>query len=159
MPAKIINPGDEIDSYCTTCKLVLAHQVVALVDGNIERVICKTCGKQHKYRPHPPKSKETKSEMSSEATSTSQKEVATTAKKTSRIRKTKDSASKWEELFAGKDVSHAKIYSMNRVFAQDDIIEHKQFGYGLVTEIRAEGKMKVVFKEGLKLLACGRKAD
>ncbi len=56
MSEKILTAGDEVDSYCTTCKLVLAHQIVALVDDTPDKVICKTCGKQHKYRPNPPKS-------------------------------------------------------------------------------------------------------
>ena len=45
---------------------------------------------------------------------------------------------------------------MGSLFDQDDVIEHTKFGYGLVTEIRAEGKMEVLFKEGTKLLVCGR---
>jgi uncharacterized Zn finger protein (UPF0148 family) len=151
MTEKVISVGDEIDSYCRTCKLVLAHQVVALVDGKVEKVICKTCGKRHKYRPNPPKSRARKTGTASK------KETTTTRKKTTRTRKTKDPAARWEEVLAEKNVSHAKMYSMDGLFDQDDVIKHKKFGYGLVTEIRAERKMEVLFKEGTKLLVWGRK--
>jgi uncharacterized Zn finger protein (UPF0148 family) len=151
MTEKVINAGDEVDSWCTTCKIVLAHQVVAVVDGKVEKVICKTCGKQHKYRPNPPKSR-----MKKSTTSASKKKTKTTKRKTKRKRKSKDPAERWEEALAEKDVSHAKVYSMGGSFDQDDIINHKKFGYGLVMEIRAEGKMEVLFKAGPKLLVCDR---
>ncbi len=157
MTKKVISAGDEIDSYCTTCKFVLAHRVVAVVDGKPEKVICKTCGKRHKYRPNPPKSRTNKSKSRTRTTlSASENETTTKRKK----RKTKkDPASKWEELLAKKSVSHAKMYSMDGLFDQDDVIEHEIFGYGLVIEIRAEGKMEVLFKEGSKLLVCGREIE
>ena len=155
MTEKVINAGDEVDSYCTTCKLVLAHRVVAVVDGQVETVICKTCGRRHRYRPHAPKSRMTKSEARSETGSDSTRETRTRGKKTAKIRKTKVIINRWEELVAKKDVSRAKMYSMKGLFDQDDVIEHEKFGYGLVTAIRAEGKMEVLFKEGAKLLVCG----
>jgi hypothetical protein len=154
---KLIRVGDEIDSYCTTCKLVLAHQVVALVEGVVEKVICKTCGKQHKYRPNPPKSR-TRQITSPGTTvdSAPKKKIPKTKKPGTRTRKSKEPVNKWEELFAKKDISTAKMYSMSGVFEQDDVIAHKTFGYGLVTEIRAEGKMRVLFQKGMKLLVFGR---
>jgi len=155
MTEKVISAGDEVDSWCTTCQLMLAHRVVAAVEGKPEKVICKTCDKRHKYRPNPPKSRIKKLQTGKRKTSASKKK-ATTKRKTTRTRRTKDPAIIWEELLAAKDVSYAKIYSMSAEFDQDDIIEHKKFGYGLVTEIRAEGKMEVVFKEGTKLLVRGR---
>lgn len=152
MTEKVISAGDEVDSWCTTCKLILAHRVIAVIDGKPEKVICKTCEKRHKYRPNPPKSRVKKTKTSSAA----QKTTKTTQRKTTRTRKSKDPLAIWEEALAKKDVSAAKRYSMDGEFNQDDIIEHTQFGYGLVREIRAEGKMEVVFKKGTKLLVYGR---
>ena len=150
MSEQIISAGDEVDSYCTTCKLVLAHQVVALVDEKVEKVICKTCGKRHKYRPNPPKSRTKKS------TTTRKKTASTTKKKTTRTRKTKDPEVKWEETLADKDLSNPKTYTMDAIFEENDIINHNKFGRGLVTEIRVDGKMEVLFKDGTKLLVFGR---
>ena len=150
MSEQIISAGDEVDSYCTTCKLVLAHQVVALVDGKVDKVICNTCGKRHKYRPNPPKSRAKKSKT------TDKTAASTTKRKTTRARKTKDPAVQWEETLADKDLSNPKMYSMDGLFEENDIISHDKFGRGLVTEIRADRKMEVLFKEGTKLLVFGR---
>lgn len=149
MTEKVISAGDEVDSWCTSCQLMLAHRVVALVDGKPEKVICKTCDRRHKYRPNPPKSRTKKAKTGS----TSKKK--TTKKKTTRTRR-KAPETIWQEALAEKDMSAAKAYSMAGQFQQDDIIDHTQFGYGLVKEVRAEGKMEVVFKEGTKLLVCDR---
>jgi hypothetical protein len=45
-----IKTGSEVDSWCTKCKLILAHTVEAMADGKITRVHCKTCRGQHAYR-------------------------------------------------------------------------------------------------------------
>jgi uncharacterized Zn finger protein (UPF0148 family) len=157
MSEKVINVGDEIDSYCTTCKLVLAHQVVALVDGKVEKVVCKTCEKQHKYRPNPPKSQIQQTASPDETSAPASKGGKRPVKKATRTKKSKEPVNKWEELIAARDKSTAKTYAMDGTFEQDEVIMHKTFGYGLVTEVRAEGKMKVLFQEGLKLLAYGQK--
>ncbi len=147
MSEQVFNAGDEIDSYCTTCKIVLAHQVYALVDGVVDKVICKTCGKKHKYRPNPPKSR----------TKAAGKKAAGEKKRTTRTRRTKDPSVLWEETFAGKDLSQSKPYSISGVFQEKDIIDHKTFGPGFVTQILGEGKMEVIFKGGTKILVCERK--
>ena len=153
MSEKILSAGDEVDSYCTTCKLVLAHQIVALVDGVPDKVLCKTCHKQHKYRPNPPKSRRAKTEKKTSGKST------TTRKKTTRTRKTKDMTAKWEETLAQHEVETPKNYAMHGEFAQHDVITHRKFGRGIVTEVREEGKMEVLFKEGTKVLVFGQEED
>lgn len=42
--------GDIIDDYCSKCTLLTNHAVVALVDDTPERVCCRTCYYEHKYR-------------------------------------------------------------------------------------------------------------
>jgi hypothetical protein len=141
MSKKVMSVGDEVDSWCTKCKLMLAHNVEAMVDGQIEKVICKTCNGKHKYRPNPPKSRTKK---------------PSSRKRTTRTRRKKDPAAIWEETLANKDLSQPRAYSMQSIFVEDEIIEHSAFGIGLVTDIRAEGKMEVLFKDGPKLLVCDR---
>ena len=147
MSEKVINAGDEVDSYCTSCKLILAHRVVALVDDKPDKVLCMTCNRKHKYRPNLPKSRTKKADGDTG-----------TKKKATRTRR-KDPALIWEEALAEKGSVEAKAYAMNGDFLQGDIIEHVKFGRGLVKEIQAEGKMDVLFKEGPKLLVYGRGTD
>lgn len=143
MSEKVIKVGGEVDSWCTKCKLMLAHTVVAMVEDTIEKVECKTCNGKHKYRPNPPKSRTKKASKSA------------TKKKVTRRRK-KDPAVIWEEALEGKDVTQPKTYAMDAEFAADDVLSHPTFGIGLITEIRAEGRMEVLFKDGPKLLVCNR---
>lgn len=42
--------GDLIDDHCPRCKLLLNHAVASLMDGQVVKVICKTCYTEHAYR-------------------------------------------------------------------------------------------------------------
>ena len=145
MSEKVYSPGDEIDSWCTTCKLVLGHRVVALVDGKVDKVICSTCNKKHKYRPNPPKSRAKKKATNADGT----------PKKRVTRRRTKDPAVIWEETLGDRDLSNPSPYSFNGLFKESELIDHKKFGCGLVMRLMGEGKMEVLFKEGTKVLVCG----
>ena len=46
--------GGEADSFCTRCRMVLAHTILALEGGKPARVECNTCHGQHNYRPGTP---------------------------------------------------------------------------------------------------------
>ena len=46
--------GKDVDSWCTRCKLILAHTVEAMVGPKVTRVHCNTCGSQHAFRPTAP---------------------------------------------------------------------------------------------------------
>ena len=145
MSEKVYSPGDEIDSYCTTCKLVLGHRVVALVEGTVDKVICSTCKKKHKYRPNPPKSRAKKSTSAADGT---------TKKRVTR-RRTKDPAIIWEETLGDRDLSNQSPYTFEGTYKENELIDHKKFGCGLVMRIMGEGKMEVLFKDGTKVLVCG----
>ena len=55
----MLSVGENIDAYCLKCKLVLAHLILFKVDGVVNRVQCKTCGAEHKYRETVPGAKKT----------------------------------------------------------------------------------------------------
>jgi hypothetical protein len=42
--------GDIIDDYCTRCKLLTNHSIMALVNGEPAKVHCRTCYHEHPYR-------------------------------------------------------------------------------------------------------------
>lgn len=47
-----IRPGDDLDAYCTRCKIDLTHTVLTLASENVpERMRCNTCGSEHRYLP------------------------------------------------------------------------------------------------------------
>jgi len=153
MSEKVIAAGDEVDSYCTSCRLMLAHTVVALVGTKPDKVQCKTCGKQHKYRAKPPKS------AGGAATEDAPKKPKAVKAKTgtTRTRKTKETEAGWEEALAGRDMVNSKPYTISGEYQEREVINHKTFGFGVIVKLLAENKMQVRFKEGTKLLAFGKK--
>ncbi len=42
--------GDYIDDYCTRCKRSTDHSIVAIVDDEVQKVACRICHTEHKYR-------------------------------------------------------------------------------------------------------------
>jgi uncharacterized Zn finger protein len=64
--------------------------------------------------------------------------------------------SQFEDAMEGRDVSKPIPYKTSRKFNQDDVIQHKTFGLGLVTRVVSEKKMEVLFEESSKLLVHGR---
>ena len=145
-----IDTGDEVDSYCGQCKLERVHNVVALVDGKVAKVICKMCGSRHNYKPMDP-------EPNGSAPKAAGRGGATKNKKPSRTRRTtsaKSLESQWEAAMADKDPANSRTYSMDGSFEQGEVIEHEKFGHGSVIRVDAAGKMQVLFKDGPKRLIC-----
>jgi len=126
--------GHDIDAWCNKCKLILAHVVVALVDERPHRVQCKTCQAVHVYRENEP---------------------AKTQKTTTRRRRS-DESSEYDRRMRGRDLTKASPYRVTSTYAEDEIIEHKTLGIGLVTELIGTDKLKVLFSNGPKRLVCGR---
>lgn len=50
MSEKPVDLGDVIDDYCTRCRLIMNHSVVAIVEGEVKKVRCTTCLTEHPYR-------------------------------------------------------------------------------------------------------------
>ena len=54
MPSKTLRAGGEVDSYCTKCRLVLNHRIIAMIGNTPRKVECSTCNSHHLYRARPP---------------------------------------------------------------------------------------------------------
>jgi transposase-like protein len=42
--------GDYVDDYCSRCKRTMDHAVVAMSGEEVQKVRCRTCSYEHKYR-------------------------------------------------------------------------------------------------------------
>jgi hypothetical protein len=42
--------GDYIDDHCSRCKRTTDHAVVAMEAEEVQKVCCRTCSYEHKYR-------------------------------------------------------------------------------------------------------------
>lgn len=133
--------GSNVDSWCTRCKLMLAHTVEAMVGTKISRVHCNTCNAQHAYRPNPPGVRAASSRTRNASGHRAAKAVP----------QGKD----YDAMMRGRDTARARRYGMQERFAASEVINHPTFGYGLVTSDKGD-KIDVLFPDGLKTLAQGR---
>ncbi len=125
----MLKPGGTVDSWCGTCKLILAHTIEAMVGDKPARVHCNTCQAQHSYKPNKP---------------------GTSA------RSGKPRPTKYQTLLNGKDMAHAKRYSTKDKYEPGDILDHPSFGVGVATAVKDGTKVEVTFEGGVKLLIHGR---
>jgi DNA replicative helicase MCM subunit Mcm2 (Cdc46/Mcm family) len=129
--------AENVMTMCTKCEMELNHVVVAHNAGGIvERVKCHTCGSEHKYRPD--KKRATKK--------TSKKSISI-----QEVNLTKT----FEELAEKFKKKMPLPYSMSGSFKNDDVIDHKTFGMGIVISA-SHDKMEVVFPDEPRILVCNR---
>jgi len=130
----------DVVAYCVSCKMDLAHTVVAMDGEIVKKVLCNTCNKEHVYRA--PKG-----------------EKAPTNKKKP-VRKTRGKKIVapdvlWEKALEPAQNLISKLYTIDGSFESGEKIDHKTFGLGLITKLIQPNKMEVIFKEGTKIMIRG----
>lgn len=131
--------GGDVLAWCGKCKMELAHTVIALMDRQPARVICKTCKSQHNFK----------------------RQGASTVKRTTGARaaaapKTTVRASDyWEQKMAERKSESFVPYNAKKTFQKGNLIQHAQFGVGVVEEVRIGNKILVIFRVGEKVLVHG----
>lgn len=129
----------DLVTRCSRCKLETMHVVVVHnQEGIVDRVKCKSCGSEHKYRPDkktPP--------------------AKTLANKKHRVIKKEDFAKEFERLAEKCKGREPVPYNMSGSYKKEEVIDHKTFGMGIVTRVSYQ-KMEVSFYEGPRILACER---
>src|SRR5262245_34578614 len=155
--SKPLRAGGEVDSWCTKCKLVLNHRIIAMVGGTPVRVECSTCMSHHNFRARAPGEKApstgTSTRASSAGSSGPRSVRATAATKAQQA--VLDRERSWEKAIAGKAVTDFKSYRVDQTFAEGDLIRHKKFGDGVVTRILDPKKVEILFKDEPRTLAQG----
>ena len=63
----------------------------------------------------------------------------------------------WENASAGKYLENPRSYSPKETFVLNDVIEHKQFGVGIVMGFKEGRKIIVVFRDTTRILIQGAK--
>ena len=143
----------EIDAYCTKCKIILTHVVVAMVGKRPKKVECLTCHGQHTYRASEPGSRaKAKVEKASDESKEKAPKKTPAKKRTKTKRGVEKEKELWRETLDKKDLASAKPYSMADSYEVDDIINHNKFGMGIVTNVITAKKMEVHFEGGRKCM-------
>ncbi len=145
-------PGDDVDAWCTKCKMTLSHRVIATVGSTIQRVKCLTCNGEHKY--HPPKTEKVKAPAKKPTRAAVEK-----AKKAAMAKPSPEkSLGEWTTFMRDYPEDGApRTYRVTENFHLGEFVEHPVFGAGKVTDIVGAGKIEVAFKEGRKVLIFNRK--
>ena len=127
--------GGDIHAWCTQCKLELGHTLIAIVENVPKKVQCNTCNAQHNYRSRPLQGSRTQSKSSA--------------------RKTRSKEKTYEEYLShlrDGDPANSKKYNIKGDFHKDEIIDHLSFGIGIVLSRIQANKIKILFKDGPRLL-------
>lgn len=136
-----LRTGGEIDAWCTKCRMLLAHTIVAMVGSKPVRVQCNTCGGVHNYR------------SGTSDVRTTKASAPTAAAKAASTRATRQVIS-FDDVMASK-TREPRNYSPKAVFSVDDVVVHPTFGRGYVSAVRAD-KIDVTFRAEVKTLVHGR---
>ena len=154
MIAGHVGPGEDVEAWCTRCRMNLNHRVIAVVRGAIQRVHCLTCGGDHKY--YPPKSGQAP-ETERKRTATSTPAALPSKERKSTDRSLAKAYSEWVTFM--KDMSpgtDARPYRISESYKASEYIEHPEFGTGRVVDVLGAQRIEVIFKDGRKVMVCNR---
>jgi hypothetical protein len=152
--SKAPHAGGEIDSFCTKCRMILNHRIIAMVGSPPKRVECSTCNSHHNYRARPPGEKAEPGSVSSKK-GVSEPRAARVSHVTKAAQARRDLEHSWEKAIAGRAVSDFKRYTVAETFQAGDLVRHTRFGDGVVTQVIDNGKVVILFKDEPRTLAQG----
>ncbi len=136
-----IGVGKEILSQCNKCKLILAHIIVTMKTAtDPDKVMCKTCKSTHTYKDPSAKKKK----------ATIEKVI-----KNNRLASGKRTSQTLGEIWTSaisKAAAPSVAYSIRSSFKIGDVIDHPNFGQGIVEKLIDNNKIEVLFKEDYKTL-------
>ncbi|MGH7285830.1 MAG: hypothetical protein ACRELY_30290 [Polyangiaceae bacterium] len=147
--------GGEIDSFCTKCRMVLNHRIIAMVGANAKRVECSTCGSHHNYRARAPGDVAPRGEGGTRRVASGSGGPRSTRGPTKAQQAILDLEKFWEKATSGKPVADFKRYSTAFVYDEGSLIHHSKFGDGVVTRVLDAKKVEILFRDGHKTLAQG----
>lgn len=137
-----VKVGGETSAYCTSCRDMRLHVVVAMEAGVPAKVECRSCHRQHKYRAAPPGTK----------TATKGATRRTAAAKSAAAAPAAPTANQLEVLLESRSDRSARTYSPSERFAVGELLSHPSFGLGAVTGTPSPGKIAVLFRDTTRLL-------
>ena len=147
---KTMGPGSEVDAWCTKCKLDLGHRVIAMEGPRIARVECLTCRGHHNYRR--PRSEEVSTASTPRRKASDGASRSTGSKRTP---KKTDFRQRWEDAIMGKSAGDFTAYRIDVALAPGQLVRHKKFGDGVVSELMDGNKVQVLFQDGPRTLIHG----
>ena len=156
---KALKAGGEVDSWCTKCKLVLNHRIIAMVGTTPVRVECSTCKSHHNFRAKAPGEKASASTGGTGVTRASGAASSAGPRSTRGPTKAQqlvmDRERTWEKSVSGRGVNEFRPYRVSEIFDEGDLVRHSKFGDGIVTRLLEGKKVEILFKDDARTLAHG----
>jgi hypothetical protein len=134
--------GQEIDAYCTRCKLDLTHKIVAVVGNKPVKVECRTCYGIHNFR----------LPRSAPAPAATTPRATPRARESSSVVRSARTAAETAPPLTPPDHAHIQLYKPADRFAVGSWISHKTFGLGVVLRELSPTKVEVRFDSDTKVL-------
>lgn len=145
--------GGDVDSWCTKCRLMLTHRIVAMVGPKPARVECETCHSQHNYRERAPGDAPAKGARDGRVVGSSGARAPRVSSVTRLEQERRDREQSWERAVTGKLVGDFVKYNVKATFRVGDLVKHTKFGDGVVTRVIDAHKVEVLFRDEPRTLA------
>ena len=151
-----LHAGGEVDSFCTKCRLVLNHRIIAMVGSAPKKVECSTCNSHHNYRAYAPGEKPVSTAGGARASTAGAAPRAPRVSGHMRAAAAeREREQTWEKAIAGRAVTDFRVYRVSLAFQAGDLVRHTKFGDGVVARVIDPSKVEILFKDGSKTLAQG----
>ena len=149
---RALKVGGDVDSWCTKCRMMLTHRIVAMVGPKPARVECETCNSQHNYRERAPGEapERVARVVGSSASGPRAPRVSGATKLAQELREREQS---WERAVTGRLVTDFIKYNVKTSFKVGDLVKHPKFGDGVVTTIIDAHKVEILFRDEPRKLA------
>lgn len=138
-----VKVGEETFGWCTSCRDMRLHVIVAMEGGVPAKAECRSCHRQHKFRANPPGTKKETTPRAPRAKSAGGGAVSVS---------TTPAVNPLEAFLSGKPPAAPRNYSPAERYAVGDILTHPTFGLGAVTNVPSPGKISVLFRDTTRLL-------
>jgi len=151
---KKLAPGKEVDSWCTKCKLDLAHLIVAMVGDTPKRVECRTCGSVHNFRAPKSAPAAVKTKAAKPAAAAPARAKSTAGERAvAAARAEADRERTWEKLTSGHAPTDFRPYRPTSAYEVGHLLRHPKFGDGYIIKVFDRNKMEAMFRDGPRTLA------
>src|SRR5450432_1434984 len=117
MPTKQLKPGDEVDSWCTKCKMDLMHRIIAMQNGSIIRVECRTCNGHHNYRKPKSAAAEPRGATARSSSTRAASSGGASPRKAAAAEIERQREKTWEKAVLGQSIASFKAYRPSQTFS------------------------------------------
>lgn len=151
---KVLHAGGEVDAWCTKCRMVLNHRIIAMLGSNPARVECSTCMSHHNFRARAPGEKAPATGRAAGKSASGPRSARPTAASKAQAA-IEERERSWAKAIAGKTVDQFRPFTVHDTYEEGELLQHKKFGEGVVLRVVEFRKIEVLFQDATRMLAHG----